>query len=54
MLQRHSSNIATLTSQPALRALHRPVQAGIADISAYSGESLRRGHVAEMVKGRTL
>ena len=28
--------------------------AGIADVSAYSGESLRRGHEAEMVKGRTL
>jgi site-specific recombinase XerD len=26
--------------------------AGIADVSAYSGESLRRGHAAEMVKGR--
>ena len=26
--------------------------AGIADVSAYSGESLRRGHLAEAVKGR--
>ena len=28
--------------------------AGIADVSAYSGESLRRGYEAEMVNGRTL
>ena len=27
--------------------------AGITDVSAYSGESLRRGHQAEAVKGRT-
>ena len=27
--------------------------AGITDVTAYSGESLRRGHQAETVKGRT-